>query len=46
MKELFQEQAGETDFKWQAQYGNVIRFKGSFGVCSVIRTCSMYFLIR
>ncbi|OAX34712.1 cytochrome P450 [Rhizopogon vinicolor AM-OR11-026] len=30
-KELYQCQAAELDFKWQAQYGNVVRFKGSFG---------------
>ncbi|TFK44964.1 cytochrome P450 [Crucibulum laeve] len=29
--ELFQNQAGETDFRWQEEYGNVVRFKGSFG---------------
>lgn len=31
LKELYQGQAAEADFKWQAQYGNVVRFKGSFG---------------
>lgn len=31
LKELFQGQATEADFKWQAQYGNIVRFKGSFG---------------
>ncbi|KAG1737830.1 cytochrome P450 [Suillus paluster] len=31
MKELYQGQAAEADFKWQAQYGNVIRFKSAFG---------------
>ncbi|KAG1737832.1 cytochrome P450 [Suillus paluster] len=31
MKELYQGQATEADFKWQAQYGNIIRLKGSFG---------------
>ncbi|KAG0708534.1 cytochrome P450 [Suillus ampliporus] len=31
MKELYQGQAAETDFKWQAQYGNIIRFKSTFG---------------
>ncbi|KAJ8592655.1 cytochrome P450 [Rhizopogon salebrosus TDB-379] len=31
MKELYQGQAAEADFKWQAQYGNVVRFKGLFG---------------
>ncbi|OAX37779.1 cytochrome P450 [Rhizopogon vinicolor AM-OR11-026] len=30
-KELYQGQAAEADFKWQAQYGNVIRFKAPFG---------------
>ncbi|KAF8234409.1 hypothetical protein L208DRAFT_1261993, partial [Tricholoma matsutake] len=27
LRELFQAQAAETDFKWQAQYGHVARFK-------------------
>lgn len=31
LKELYQGQAAEADFKWQAQYGNIVRFKGSFG---------------
>ncbi|KAJ8583434.1 cytochrome P450 [Rhizopogon salebrosus TDB-379] len=31
LKELYQGQAAEADFKWQAQYGNVIRFKALFG---------------
>ncbi|KAJ8584424.1 cytochrome P450 [Rhizopogon salebrosus TDB-379] len=31
MKELYQGQAAEADFKWQAQYGNVVRFKALFG---------------
>ncbi|KAG0708519.1 cytochrome P450, partial [Suillus ampliporus] len=31
MKELYQGQAAEADFKWQARYGNIIRFKSSFG---------------
>ncbi|KAJ8585151.1 cytochrome P450, partial [Rhizopogon salebrosus TDB-379] len=30
-KELYQGQAAEADFKWQAQYGNVVRFKALFG---------------
>ncbi|KAJ8594234.1 cytochrome P450 [Rhizopogon salebrosus TDB-379] len=30
-KELYQGQVGDADFKWQAQYGNVVRFKGTFG---------------
>jgi hypothetical protein len=38
LKELYQGQAAEADFKWQAQYGNVIRFKALFGVCNDIRT--------
>ncbi|OAX35974.1 cytochrome P450 [Rhizopogon vinicolor AM-OR11-026] len=29
-KELYQGQAAEADFKWQAQYGNIVRFKGPF----------------
>ncbi|KAG2153139.1 cytochrome P450 [Suillus clintonianus] len=31
LKELYQGQAAEADFKWQAQYGNIVRFKGCFG---------------
>ncbi|KAJ8585147.1 cytochrome P450 [Rhizopogon salebrosus TDB-379] len=31
LKELYQGQAAEADFKWQAQYGNIVRFRGSFG---------------
>ncbi|OAX39240.1 cytochrome P450 [Rhizopogon vinicolor AM-OR11-026] len=31
VKELYQSQAAETDFKWQAQYGDVVRFKSLFG---------------
>jgi hypothetical protein len=38
MKELYQGQAAEADFKWQVQYGNVVRFKGLFGVCNNMRT--------
>jgi hypothetical protein len=45
LKELYQGQAAEADFKWQAQYGNVVRFKGLFGVCNDIRTCSIQLLI-
>ncbi|OJA08713.1 hypothetical protein AZE42_07090 [Rhizopogon vesiculosus] len=30
-KELYQGQAAEADFKWQALYGNVVRFKSTFG---------------
>ncbi|KAJ3900674.1 cytochrome P450 [Lentinula edodes] len=29
--ELFQNQVGLTDFEWQETYGNVVRFKASFG---------------
>ncbi|KAJ7037978.1 cytochrome P450 [Mycena alexandri] len=29
--ESFQSQAGETDFKWQAQFGDVVRVKGVLG---------------
>ncbi|KAI0669528.1 cytochrome P450 [Trametes maxima] len=31
LPELFQEQAGETDFKWQEQYGSIVRVKAPFG---------------
>ncbi|KAG1824688.1 cytochrome P450 [Suillus subaureus] len=31
LKELYQGQAAEADFKWQAQFGNIVRFKGPFG---------------
>ncbi|KAG1820586.1 cytochrome P450 [Suillus subaureus] len=31
LKELYQGQAAEADFKWQAQFGNIVRFRGSFG---------------
>ncbi|KAG1865931.1 cytochrome P450 [Suillus subalutaceus] len=31
LKELYQGQAADADFKWQAQYGNIVRFKASFG---------------
>ncbi|KAJ8585426.1 cytochrome P450 [Rhizopogon salebrosus TDB-379] len=30
-KELYQGQVAEADFSWQAQYGNVVRFKDLFG---------------
>jgi hypothetical protein len=46
MKELYQGQAAEADFKWQAQYGGVVRFKALCGVRNEIRTCSIQFLIR
>ncbi|KAI0351948.1 cytochrome P450 [Trametes cingulata] len=31
LPELFQDQAGDTDFKWQAQYGSIVRVKAPFG---------------
>ncbi|KAL0072769.1 hypothetical protein AAF712_000532 [Marasmius tenuissimus] len=31
LPELFQSQAGVPDFKWQSQYGGVVRIKGAFG---------------
>ncbi|KAJ8585149.1 cytochrome P450 [Rhizopogon salebrosus TDB-379] len=31
MKELYQGQAAEADFKWQARYGGVVRFKALCG---------------
>jgi hypothetical protein len=46
MKELYQGQAAEADFKWQAQYGNVIRFKALFGVCNDVTAGGVQFLIR
>jgi hypothetical protein len=46
LKELYQGQAAEADFKWQAQYGNVIRFKALFGVCNDIHTCAIRCLIK
>jgi hypothetical protein len=46
LKELYQGQAAEADFKWQAQYGNIVRFRGSFGVCNDIRACNVQFLMR
>ena len=30
--ELFQGPVGETEFTWQSLYGNVVRFRGIFGV--------------
>ncbi|KAI6130620.1 cytochrome P450 [Pisolithus thermaeus] len=29
--ELYQEQAGETDFRWQKRYGGIVRFKSILG---------------
>ena len=46
MKELYQGQAAEADFKWQAQYGNVVRFKALFGVCNDVTAGGVQFLIR
>ncbi|KAF5345368.1 hypothetical protein D9758_008507 [Tetrapyrgos nigripes] len=31
LPELFQSQAAAADFKWQKQFGDVVRFKGIFG---------------
>ncbi|KAI0701013.1 cytochrome P450 [Cerioporus squamosus] len=31
LPELFQEQSGDTDFRWQEQYGSVVRVKAPFG---------------
>ncbi|KAF8963608.1 cytochrome P450 [Flammula alnicola] len=31
LRQYFQSQAGEIDFKWQEAYGGVVRFKGPFG---------------
>jgi hypothetical protein len=42
---LFKGQVGEADFEWQAQYGDVVRFKGPFGVCNDIHTRGIHFLI-
>ncbi|KAI3600429.1 cytochrome p450 [Moniliophthora roreri] len=30
--ELLKSEAGETDFRWQSQYGGIVRFKAAFGV--------------
>ena len=46
LKELYQGQAAEADFKWQAQYGNVVRFKALFSVCIDIRICVIHCLIK
>ncbi|KAK0212503.1 hypothetical protein DFS33DRAFT_1269289 [Desarmillaria ectypa] len=35
LPELMQSQAGETDFKWQAMYGGVVRVRAPFGVCRI-----------
>nr|VWO96500.1 Cytochrome P450 monooxygenase CYP52X1 [Ganoderma boninense] len=31
LPELFQEESGDTDFKWQAEYGSIVRVKAPFG---------------
>ncbi|KAF9462391.1 cytochrome P450 [Collybia nuda] len=31
LREFFQGQAAEADFKWQSEYGDIVRFKGPFG---------------
>ncbi|KIK60492.1 hypothetical protein GYMLUDRAFT_609833 [Collybiopsis luxurians FD-317 M1] len=31
LRELFQEQAGSAEIEWQRSYGDIVRFKGSFG---------------
>ncbi|KAF8645774.1 hypothetical protein AX16_007583 [Volvariella volvacea WC 439] len=31
MRELFQSQASEADFKWQGEYGDIVRLKGPLG---------------
>ncbi|KAG7090931.1 hypothetical protein E1B28_010004 [Marasmius oreades] len=31
LPELFQSQVGVSDFKWQEQYGGIVRIKGAFG---------------
>jgi hypothetical protein len=30
--EVFQGQAGEADFRWQKEFGGVVRIKAPFGV--------------
>ncbi|THH17361.1 hypothetical protein EW146_g3435 [Bondarzewia mesenterica] len=32
LRQLMREQVGETDFKWQREYGRVVRFKAPLGV--------------
>ncbi|PIL33716.1 cytochrome P450 [Ganoderma sinense ZZ0214-1] len=31
LPELFQEESGDTDFRWQAEYGSIVRVKAPFG---------------
>ena len=35
LPELFQEESGDTDFKWQAEYGSIVRVKAPFGVSAM-----------
>lgn len=32
LPELFQSQVGDADFKYQKEYGDVVKIKGAFGV--------------
>jgi hypothetical protein len=36
LPEIFQSQAGVPDFKYQQDYGDVVRIKGPFGVWQTI----------
>jgi len=45
MKEVYQGEAAEVDFRWQAQYGDVVRFKGPFSVCHDTHTRGVQLLI-
>jgi hypothetical protein len=36
LPEIFQSQAGVPDFKYQQDYGDVVRIKGPFGVLQTI----------
>ncbi|KDR75603.1 hypothetical protein GALMADRAFT_226232 [Galerina marginata CBS 339.88] len=31
LRQYFQSQAGEIDFKWQEEFGDIVRYKGAFG---------------
>jgi len=46
LREVYQGQAAEADLRWQAQHGNVVRFKGAFGVCKDIRSRGNHVLMR
>ena len=35
LPELFQEESGDTDFKWLEQYGSIVRVKAPFGVSAL-----------